>query len=624
MQDDAQRADRGAGGDARFQSIFEGASIGIARIDGEGHAYEANGPCQEMLGYTEAELANLTFVELIHPDHLSEQLVLHAELMAGRRQHYELEKRYLCKDGSELWCQTRTTLVRGDGDDGPSAIAMIQDITERKLADIELRAKSSRLALIVETQRDIAMAGNDLDRVLALIGERSMELTRADGAMVSLVDGDELVMAAACGTAESTLNTRRKTEESIANHAFTSHTALLIEHSDTDPRINARLHAIVQDRSLIAVPLFHGDAPVASLIVVRMSETDRLGAEELQTLELIAVMLGAAISRAAEFNAKREQLEMLARFQVTYSSALVGMMMLGPEGTISDANPAMHKLLAAVDGDLDGRSIVEFLPTEDMTAVLSEFEKREKLGADTMRAEHRLEQTTGDTVWVDSSISSVRDADGNKTFDIVLMQDITKRKAAEDALRAQAEMNEYQALHDALTDLPNRTLFRDRLGQAVESAKRQSRNAAILMIDLDGFKEINDSLGHSAGDEVLVELSRRLKAVTRGGDTAARLGGDEFAILLADVRVPEDVERVVERVQNAFADPIIARGRRVEITAPIGISVAPNDGDSIDTLIHAADLAMYQAKRTRVTHVFHHDMGVETPQPPPVRRLRAA
>ena len=573
MRDDAERPEQVAGSDARFQSIFEGASIGIARIDAAGHAYEANGPCQEMLGYTEAELANLTFVDLIHPDHLPEQLVLHAELMAGRRQHYQLEKRYLCKDGTELWAQTRTTLVPGTGDEGPSAIAMIQDITERKLADIDLRSNRDRLAMIVETQRDIATAGNDLDRVLALIAQRSMELTKGDGAMVSLVDGEELLVAAACGTAAPTLGTRRRTEDSIAHHAFTGRSALLIERSEDDPRLNSRLRAMVKDRSLIAVPLFHGDAPVASLIVVRTSETDRLGPEELQTLELIAVVLSSAVSRAAEFEAKREQLETLARFQVTYSSALVGMMMLGPEGTIFDANPAMHKLLAAVDGDLEGRSIVEFLPTEDMTAVLSEFEKREKLGADTMRAEHRLEQTTGDVVWVDSSISSVRDADGNKTFDIVLMQDITKRKAAEDALRAQAEINEYQALHDALTDLPNRTLFRDRLGQAVESAKRQNRNAAVLMIDLDGFKDINDTLGHSAGDEVLVELSRRLRAVTRGGDTAARLGGDEFAILLADVRVPEDVECVVVRVQAAFAEPIIARGRRVEISAPIGISI---------------------------------------------------
>ena len=624
MGDRADQTARLASGDTRFQSIFEDASIGIARIDAEGHAYEANGPCQEMLGYTEAELAELTFVDLIHPDHLPEQLVKHAELMAGRRRHYELEKRYIRKDGTELWAQTRTTLVPGAGpDELPSAWAMIQDITERKGADLNLRANRDRLAMIVETQRDIAMAGNDLDRILTLIADRSMELTAADGAIVSLVDGDELVVRAACGTAASTIGSRRRTEDSIAFHAFKSGAALLIEHSETDPRINAKMRAVVQDRSLIAVPLLEGDAPVASLIVVRTSETDRLGPEELQTLELIAVMLSAAVSRANEFEAKRQQLDALARFEVTYSSALVGMMMLSPEGEILDANPAMHRLLSARDGSLEGRSVIEFLPTDDLTEVLSEFEKRERHSADTTRAEHRLKQTTGDIVWVDSSISSVRDSDGDKSFDIVMMQDITKRKQAEDALRAQAELSAYQALHDSLTDLPNRTLFRDRLGQAIEAVRRQKCNAAILMIDLDGFKEINDSLGHAGGDEVLVEVSRRLRSVTRGGDTAARLGGDEFALLLPDVRVPEDVERVVERVQEAFAQPIIALGRRVAVNVPIGISLAPTDSESIDALLHAADVAMYQAKRSKVSHVFHRDMAADNPAASP-RRLHAA
>ncbi len=623
MRERAEQAARLTGTDARFQSIFEGASIGIARIDAEGHAYEANGPCQEMLGYTEAELAKLTFVDLIHPDHLAEQLVLHAELMGGRRRHYELEKRYLCKDGSELWCQTRTTLVPDADGGASSAIAMIQDITERKLADLTLRANRDRLAMIVETQRDIATAGNDLDRVLSLIAERSLDLTHADGAMVSLVEGDELVVAAACGSAAPTVGTRRRTQDSIAHHAFNDRAALLIERSEDDPRVNAALRARVGDRSLIAVPLFHGDDPVASLIVARASATDRLGTEELQTLELIAVVLAAAVSRAAEFEAKRQQLETLARFEVTWASALVGMMMLSPEGTIINANPAMHRLLAARDGSLEHRSMIEFLPEEDVTAVLSEFEKRERQSADTTRAEHRLEQTTGDIVWVDTSISSVRDAAGNTSFEIVLMQDITKRKAAEDALRAQAELSEYQALHDSLTDLPNRTLFRDRLGQAVETARRQKRSAAVLMIDLDGFKDINDSFGHAAGDEVLIELSRRLKDVTRGGDTAARLGGDEFAILLADVAVAQDVERVVERIQAAFAQPIIAHGRRVAIVAPIGISVAPSDSESIDALIHAADVAMYHAKRTGASHVFHHDLAADE-LPAAARTLRIA
>ena len=152
----------------------------------------------------------------------------------------------------------------------------------------------------------------------------------------------------------------------------------------------------------------------------------------------------------------------------------------------------MHRLLSARDGSLEGRSVIEFLPADDLTEVLSEFEKRERQSADTTRAEHRLE--------ADDRRHRV-----GRLVDLVgprrrRQQELRHRadaghhqaQAAEDALRAQAELSEYQALHDSLTDLPNRTLFRDRLGQAIEAVRRQKRSAAVLMIDLDGFKEIND------------------------------------------------------------------------------------------------------------------------------------
>ena len=120
-----------------------------------------------------------------------------------------------------------------------------------------------------------------------------------------------------------------------------------------------------------------------------------------------------------------------------------------------------------------------------------------------------------------------------------MVQDITQQKAAEAALLSQAELNEHQALHDALTGLANRTLFRDRIDQALRVRRRACNRAAVLVMDLDGFKEINDSLGHAAGDEVLVELGRRLTETLRGSDTVARLGGDEFGVLLPDARVPK-------------------------------------------------------------------------------------
>ena len=194
---------------------------------------------------------------------------------------------------------------------------MIQDITERKLAD-------ERLARIAETQRDIAAAGLDLRSVMELIAERAMALTVAEGAMVSLLEGDELVVGAAVGRGQRRArNTRRRLEDSIASHAFAARDTLLIEHAEDDPRLNAAIRAKVGDRSHICVPLFAGDRPVATLnVMTRSADVPRLGEEDRQTLELLAVVLSSAVSRAAEFEAKRAQVEALARFEATYAGAL--------------------------------------------------------------------------------------------------------------------------------------------------------------------------------------------------------------------------------------------------------------------------------------------------------------
>jgi diguanylate cyclase (GGDEF)-like protein/PAS domain S-box-containing protein len=593
---------------ARFQAIFEGASVGIARIDEAGRAYEANAACQAMLGYSADELAQLTFHELIHADHLAEQLELHRELMAGHRSVYELEKRYRRKDGSIVWAQTRTSLIAGSGDEGQSAIAMIQDITERKLAELEVRSNRDRLALIVETQRDIATAGDDLDRIVELIVERAMELTDADGAMVSMVDGESLDVVAAIGIATPTLGSSRPVRESIAHHAFLARASLLIEHAETDPRINATLNARIGDRSLICVPLFQGDAPVAALNVLRRSATDRLGEEERQTLELVAVVLASAVSRAAAAKAERLQREALARFQTIYDSALLGVLTVDLEGTIVSANPAIHQLLGAGADDLVARASGDFLTPDDRELVRREFQRMFAEDRDAMRLEHRMIRLDGTVVWVDSALSLVQDPNSSGRLVVALLQDITQRKAAEAALLKQSQLNEYQALHDAMTDLPNRALFRDRVSHAVDQARRLGSSGAVLLMDLDGFKEINDSLGHAAGDEVLVELSRRLKDAMRESDTAARLGGDEFAILLTDVTAAEHLEGVVARVREALERPLVARGVSVKIRAPIGIALFPADGGTVDAVIHAADQAMYEAKRAAATHVFCGDL----------------
>ena len=155
-----------------------------------------------------------------------------------------------------------------------------------------------------------------------------------------------------------------------------------------------------------------------------------------------------------------------------------------------------------------------------------------------------------------------------------------------------------QALHDALTGLPNRTLLHERCEKAIGAAQRQGHTAALLLIDLDRFKEVNDTLGHDHGDELLVEVSRRLSAIVRRGDLLARLGGDEFAVLLCNVPHRGVVAEVATRLHSALERPFDLRGVAINLEASVGVALCPLHGDDVSTLLRRADVAMYEAKRS--------------------------
>jgi diguanylate cyclase (GGDEF)-like protein len=157
-------------------------------------------------------------------------------------------------------------------------------------------------------------------------------------------------------------------------------------------------------------------------------------------------------------------------------------------------------------------------------------------------------------------------------------------------------MVHYLAHHDGLTDLPNRLLFQDRLGQALEQARRNRQTLAVLFLDLDRFKTINDTLGHAVGDELLVHAAARLRGCVRASDTVARVGGDEFTVLLPEIARVEDVTTVAGKILEAFATPVVVRGHELAVTASIGASLYPNDGEDAETLLKNADAAMYRAK----------------------------
>ncbi len=188
------------------------------------------------------------------------------------------------------------------------------------------------------------------------------------------------------------------------------------------------------------------------------------------------------------------------------------------------------------------------------------------------------------------TISAVKTRHGVVEHYVAIFSDITERKKHE-------EMITFQAFHDALTGLPNRILFLDRVEQMLVQARRaKSRKAAIMFLDLDRFKQINDNLGHEAGDECLRTVAQRIRQCVRASDTVARMGGDEFTILLPEIGAEADVRAVAQKILDVMQMPLVLAGQEVVITTSIGISLFPQDGRDGETLLKHADEAMYQVK----------------------------
>jgi diguanylate cyclase (GGDEF)-like protein/PAS domain S-box-containing protein len=238
------------------------------------------------------------------------------------------------------------------------------------------------------------------------------------------------------------------------------------------------------------------------------------------------------------------------------------------------------------------------------------FAREDKLLEPTVPDEYRMRHRDGRTVWVRDEAALVTDARGRMRWHGVI-SDITDRKLAEAELERRAEVIRYQAAHDPLTSLPNRVLFQDCLVQALA---RPGAQVAVVLLDIDNFKLVNDSLGHSAGDELLMKIAPRLQTALRPGDTIARLGGDEFVVLLERIPDERSAARVAERIVAAFELPFQLSAGEHFAKASLGIAIAGVEGSLPASLIRDADAAMYQAKargRARF-EIFDHAMRART------------
>ncbi len=279
-----------------------------------------------------------------------------------------------------------------------------------------------------------------------------------------------------------------------------------------------------------------------------------------------------------------------ARFRGYFELSLIGVALTGPDKRWWEVNDRLCEILGYRREQLLRLSWAELTHLGDLDADIAQFERVMARRIDGYSLEKRFLRPDGALVYASVSSRCVRRSNGMVDHFVTVVQDITERKQAEERIQQ-------LAYHDALTGLLNRELLTDRLQQAVARADRDHTQVGVLLVDLDLFKRINDTLGHSVGDQLLREVAVRLQECVRPGDAVSRQGGDEFAVILPDLtNASDDAARIAQRILSTVARPCRLDGNELHAGCSIGVSVFPRDGRGAETLLKNADIALYRAK----------------------------
>ncbi|MBQ0851827.1 MULTISPECIES: bifunctional diguanylate cyclase/phosphodiesterase [Streptomyces] len=277
-----------------------------------------------------------------------------------------------------------------------------------------------------------------------------------------------------------------------------------------------------------------------------------------------------------------------ARFRAVFEGAAIGIGVADLDGNILQVNNALLRMFGGTEQLMRGRNVTEWTHPEDGAQVWRLYEELVRGDREHYHVEKAFYRPDGTVLWTNLTVSLLRDPDGRPQYQLALMEDTTERRLLNLRLR-------YEATHDALTGLPNRTLFFERLDKALAAGDGQ--RFGLCYLDLDGFKTINDSLGHAAGDRLLVEVADRLQScATAPGEMVARLGGDEFVALTTGPDTESEVDALADRIMNALVTPVRIDGRELTVRGSIGIVEGPAGERGPAEVLRSADITMYRAK----------------------------
>jgi diguanylate cyclase (GGDEF)-like protein/PAS domain S-box-containing protein len=419
----------------------------------------------------------------------------------------------------------------------------------------------------VDAVRDLA--GNDpgMGVAFALRSDAELEVVAVAGPALGLATGSELDLQALPA---------RLGERLLAGRAVALHAA---ELRACCPQAGA-----TGAEAVLACPIRAQEQLSGLLLVGR----ERAFPSEFEhALETLGSQVALALARASlveDLMQRRSE----ARFRSLVQNASDVIMVLRGDLTASYLSPSVERVLGHAPEQLDGVALPALLDAGDLQRALAAYDDAVRRAGSSVWLECRLRHRDGSWRNVEAVFNSLID-DPSVQGTVLTVRDITERKTLEEELK-------HQAFHDSLTGLANRALFRDRVEHALARHARLGEPIAVLFLDLDDFKVVNDSLGHGAGDQLLGEVAERLLGCLRAGDTAARLGGDEFAVLVEGVPDPKEAVRLSERIIGSLDAPFALEGKEIFVRASIGYAISDEETTGGEELLRAADVAMYAAK----------------------------
>jgi diguanylate cyclase (GGDEF)-like protein/PAS domain S-box-containing protein len=536
----AERALRAS--EEQHRLLFERNLAGVYRNTLDGRMLDCNDALARMLGYDSRDEVMQRNAEEAYFEPAERQRFV--EQILRERSVTAMEVRLRRKDGRPVWLLESVHVV-------PSATGekilegTVIDITDRKTAENALRESELRYRTLIERMHE-GLVQTDIDHVMLFVNERFCDMTGfAREELIGHRVIDLLADPADVSLVRSKVELRKR---GIADQY--------------EVRLR-RKNGSVMWVEVAAAPLFDAGGSVVGTIGAYNDITERRTANE----------------------ALRES---EARYRIMADNATDLISRTDRDGRILYASPAVESILGYTAADVIGRNILTFVVPADREVVQFATDGLPATGP--MTFSYRVRRREGAEVWLETTSRAVMDPQTREVTEIVsVSRDVTERRRAEEQI-------EHQAYHDSLTGLPNRFLFRDRLTVALAHARRTNRPVAVMFLDIDSFKLVNDTLGHSLGDELLKALASRLMTALREEDTIARMGGDEFTILLSNIKSPDDAALIAQKLLDAVAQPTRVEGHELFVTTSIGIALYPQDGDSAESLLKNADNAMYRAK----------------------------